>query len=213
MTETRGSGFVRGSGTTATRYRADIGAGSLKVSESRIIATLLLQRVTPVQFDAEISTKNVLQSRSPETARRLALLLHSRLKLMQPNLWKMVANGSAPVATHACLAAAVKHSPLLGDFMDLTLREQYRLFRTALSYPLWDHFVDDCRNRDPARSDWSESTISRLRSTVFAILAQAGYIENVRSLKLQTVYIAKEVLSYLHDQDEQYVLRCIEVGP
>ena len=47
--------------------------------------------------------------------------------------------------------------------------------------------------------EWSESTIDRLRSSVFQILAQAGYIESTRTLKLQTVHIAREVLQYLED--------------
>ena len=54
---------------------------------------------------------------------------------MQPALWEMVRDGSALLATHACLAAAVKHSPLLGDFLDMAVREQYRLFRPSLSNP------------------------------------------------------------------------------
>ena len=62
-------------------------------------------------------------------------------------------------------------------------------------------------------STWSDSTVARLRSTVFQILAQAGYIENTRDLKLQAAFIAKEVLTYLKDHEEQYVLRCIQVGP
>ena len=95
----------------------------------------------------------------------------------------------------------------------MAVREQYRLFRPALSNPIWSHFIEDCRNRDPGMSNWSESTVARLRSTVFAILAQAGYVENTQTLKLQTVYVAKEVLDYLHEQNEQYVLRCIEVRP
>ena len=62
-------------------------------------------------------------------------------------------------------------------------------------------------------SDWSESTIIRIRTAVFAILAQAKYIENTRTLKLQNVNVVSEVLNYLHQNNEQYVLRCIEVQP
>ena len=47
---------------------------------------------------------------------------------------------------------------------------------------------------------WNESTRRRLRSSVFQMLAQAGYIENTRSLKLQTVHIADQVLRYLQGQ-------------
>ncbi len=61
--------------------------------------------------------------------------------------------------------------------------------------------------------EWNKSTIDRLRSTVFQILAQAGYIESTRTLKLQSNHIATEVLRNLRDHDERYVLRCIEVAP
>ena len=60
---------------------------------------------------------------------------------------------------------------------------------------------------------WREATSARLRSSVFQILAQAGYIEHTRTLTLQPVYIASPVLGYLTAHHEQYVLRCIQVGP
>ena len=55
----------------------------------------------------------------------------------------------------------------------------------------------DCRGRDPDMPLWNESTTRRLRSSVFQMLAQAGYIEDTRTLKLQTVHIAAQVLDYL----------------
>lgn len=197
----------------SVRYRATIAASSLKVTESRIIADLLLRGVNGHDWQTELVENNILQIQSEETAKKWGQLLRARLELMQPPLWEMVRDGSVPLATHACLAAAVKHSPLLGDFLDIAVREQYRLFRPALPKHIWEHFIENYCQSDPGMPDWSESTIARLRSTVFAILAQAGYIENTRSLKLQTVHIAREVLNYLHEQDEKYVLRCIEVRP
>jgi len=132
---------------------------------------------------------------------------------MDAELWRLVLDGTGTVATHAVLAAAVKHSPLLGDFLDLVVREQYRLFSTALSNKLWEDYLYDCRGRDPDMPVWNESTRKRLRSSVFQILAQAGYIENTRSKKLQTVHIASQVLRYLVKNKEHYVLRCIQVAP
>jgi hypothetical protein len=60
--------------------------------------------------------------------------------------------------------------------------------------------------------EWSESTITRLRSSVYSILAEAGYIESTKTRKLQRVHIVQPVIRYLEKHDEQYVLRCIEVG-
>ena len=195
------------------RYRADITAGSLKVPESRIVADLLIQGTDEAGWKRAIVDENVLQSKAPKTAMRLRLLLRGRLETMDSDLWSLVRDGSAVVATHACLAAAVKHSPLLGDFLDLVVREQYRLYAEVLNHRLWDEYVAGCQARDPEMPEWSPSTIDRLRSSVFQILAQAGYVESTRTLKLQTVHIAREVLQYLNTRDEQYVLRCIEVGP
>ena len=113
------------------RYHADLTAGSLKVPESRTIADLLLRHAEEAQWNASLYEANVLQVRSPETAKRLARLIRRRLGAMHPVLWQLVRDGSLPVATHACLAAAVKHSALLGDFLDLVVREQYRLFSPA----------------------------------------------------------------------------------
>lgn len=195
------------------RYKADITAGSLKLRESRVIAELLLLNATNQGWQDAIIGKNVLQSRNPETAKRLVRLIRSRLESMDADLWKMVCDGSSRVATHAVLAAAIKNGPLLGDFLDLVVREQYRLFLPSLSKKLWEDYLEGCRGRDSEMPQWNESTRRRLRSSVFQMLAQAGYIENTKTLKLQPVSIAPEVIDFLRVHNEHYVLRCIQVTP
>lgn len=195
------------------RYRADITAGALKVPESRVVADLLLRGVDEEGWRKAIYDENVLQTRSPKTAKRLRTLIRNRLETMTEELWRLVRDGTGDEATHACLAAAVKHSQLLGDYLDLVVREQYQLYAESLSKKQWGQFVEDCRGRDPEMPEWSDSTIGRLRSSVFQILAEAGYIKDTQTAKLQTVHIARPVLRYLENHDEQYVLRCIQVGP
>lgn len=195
------------------RYRADITAGSLKVAESRVIADLLLKQADDAAWKAALGEDNLLQTRSPATAKRIGHLIRRRLESMSSELWRLVRDGNLTVATHACLAAAVKHSALLSDFMDLVLKEQYQIFAEKLTPSMWDDYVADCQSRDPDLGQWSELTIIRLRSSVFQILQQAGYIENTKSLRLQTLHIADDVVKYLKNHDEDSVLRCIEIAP
>lgn len=195
------------------RYSADITAGALKVPESRVVARLLLKGVDDDGWREAIVKENVLQARTTATAIRLARLVRKRLETMDADLWKLVRDGNSTVASHAVLAAAIKHSPLLGDFLDLVVREQFRLFNPKLSNAIWDDFLSDCRGRDSDMPLWSESTRRRLRSSVYQTLAQAGFLENAKSLKLQPVHVAQPVLRYLHDHDEEYVLRCLQVSP
>ena len=181
--------------------------------ESRVIADLLLRNVAKEEWKDAVIRQNVLQARNPTTATRLAKLIRDRLRLMDAELWKLVRDGNSTVSTHAVLAAAVKHSPLLGDFLDLVVREQYRVFNPALSNKLWEEYLDDCRARDPDMPLWNESTRRRLRSSVFQALAQAGFIEDTKTLKLQPVHITPQVIRYLQERGEDYVLRCIQVAP
>ena len=194
-------------------YNAQLTAGALRISESRLIAGLLLDGVSDKEWRQAIYRENVLQTRSPKTAKRISVLIRGRLSKVYPPLLKLIKEGTAVEATHACLASAIKASPLLGDFLDTTLRDQYRMFHEVLSRRLWQDFLQECRGRDPEMPQWSESTIVRVRSSVYSILAEAGYIENTKTRKLQRVHIVKPVLNYLKQYDEDYVLRCIEVAP
>ncbi len=198
---------------TERHYGAELTAGALKILESRIIADLLLRQATSEEWQEILYATNALQTRNKETARRLARLIRQRLELMNADLWRLIRDGSQIVATHACLAAAIKHSALLGDFLDLVVREQYRLFASKLSPTLWEDYLNDCRGRDSAMPFWNDSTRRRLRSSVYQTLAQAGFLDSTRTLRLQPVHIASEVLSYLRDHSEEYVLRCIQVSP
>ncbi len=204
---------IAGEIQTNMRYSADIAAGSLKVSESRVVAGLLLAGIDSEGWKEAILRENVLQARNAATGVRLARLIRQRLELMDAPLWLMVRNGDAVTATHALLAAAVKHSALLGDFLDIVVRERFRLFEAKLSKGVWTEYLEGCRGRDPEMPQWSESTRRRLGSTVFQSLAQTGFLENTKSMVLRPVIIAPDVIRYLCDRNEEYVLRCIQVSP
>ncbi len=194
------------------RYKADLTAGALKLPESRIVADLLLRNLSKAQWKQAILTENVLQAHNPATATRLTSLIRGRLETMDERLWRFVRDGDSIVATQAVFVAAIKYSRLLGDFLDLVVREQFRIFTPTLSNKLWEEYLLECRGRDPEMPEWTPATKDRLRSSVFQILAQVGYIESTRTLKLQTVFLAPQVLYYCQEHQEDYVLRCIQVG-
>ena len=195
-----------------SRYKADIAGGSLKLQESRIVAALLLDGVTDTEWKDAIEVANVLQKRSPGTAKRQASLMRARLETMGPDLWELVRNGSKAIATHALFASAIKHSTLLGDFLDLMVRDQFRMFRQDLPRKLWLDFIDKCQDRDPHMPEWLESTTNKLGDSVYRILAEVGYLMDNQKYILQPVRISGEVMTYLRENEEDYVLRCIQVS-
>ena len=195
-----------------SRYKADIAGGALKLRESRVVAGLLLDGVSDTEWKDAIEVQNVLQKRSPGTAKRQASLMRLRLEMMKPEIWVLVRDGSKIVATHAVFATAIKHSTLLGDFLDLMVRNQFRMFRQDLPRKLWLDFVEKCHDREPNMPEWQESTTNKLGDTVYQILAEVGFLLDNKKYILQPVRISGEVMTYLRDNDEDYVLRCIQVS-
>jgi hypothetical protein len=193
-------------------YTATISSASLRLRECRLVADLLLKGVSKEEWDRAILEDNILQMNSEVGVRRFANQLRNRLEPLGEGLWQMVRDGGRERATQAAFAGAVKHSRLLGDFMDITIREQRALFAKQLEYRMWTEYIEGCRGRDPDMPHWSDSTLARLRSAVFSMLAEAGYLKDTRSLLLQNAFIDDQLAAYLRDRGETYVLRCMEVA-
>ncbi len=192
-------------------YTATITCASLRLRESRIVAGLLLQGVNDEAWKDAIVDQNVLQMGSVESIKKISRLLRARLAPLGEVLWKMIYDGEREQATQATFAGAVKNSRLLGDFMDITMREQRAVFAKNLEHRMWNEYIAGCRGRDPEMPYWSDATVARLRSAVFAMLAEAGYLKDTRSRLLQNVFVDAQLAGYLQNRGETYVLRCMGV--
>ena len=195
------------------RYKANFTKGGLMVAESRIVADLLLKGVDAAGWKQAIEIDNLLRKRSPSTASTKAGLIRARLRTMTEGLWRLTRDGGKPVATHAVFAATVKYSPLLGDFLDLVVRDLYRRFEEALKPYHWDDYIEDCRNRDPAMPDWSAATLEKLRTRAYGMMTEAGYLSDSRTRILKPMSVAPEVARYLKEAGEEPTLRCLRVAP
>ena len=118
----------------------------------------MLQGTNELGWKAALYDQNILQTRNPATARRLALLLRGRLGLMDADLG------------HSCVMAPALWRPmrvwlrrsaqrLAGDFLDLVVREQYQCYAEALSNKLWEAYIVDCQGVT-LRCPWSDATIA-----------------------------------------------------
>ena len=192
-------------------YTATITSASLRLRESRIVSDLLLQAVSDEAWKEAMVEQNMLQMDSVESIKRISRLLRARLEPLGEGLWKMVRDGGREQATQAVFAGAVKNSRLLGDFMDITMRDQRASFAKKLEYRMWNEYIAGCLGRDPDMPHWSDATVARLRSAVFSMLAEADYLKDTRSLLLQNVFVDAGLAAYLRARGETYVLRCMEV--
>jgi hypothetical protein len=193
-----------------TRYNAEIYAGSLLPRESRGIATLLLSKPDQAAWLHAIETENILQKRTPATAVRQARLLRRRLTTLDTGAWKMIAERESEVVIQLLLAAAVKHSLLLGDFMLRVYADRQRRLEPALARTDWQDFLGECEHHDPTVSTWAQSTKNKLFQVILRILVEAKYIDSSKTMKLTPQSVHPDVRRYLRAHDESYVLECLE---
>lgn len=193
-----------------TRYNAEISAGSLMPLESRRIAALLLTNPDAAAWKHAIEVENILQKKTPSTARRQAWLLQRRLLTLDAQAWQMIVERENEVVIQLLVAAAVKHSHLLGDFMLRVYADRQRRLESTLVAIDWQDFLAECAHHDPVVTEWSDTTKAKLFEVIVRVLAESKYLESTRSMKLTPHSLHPEVRRYLSTHEETYVLDCLE---
>ena len=181
--------------------------------ESRRIAAFLLTKPDDGAWRHAIEVENILQKNTPATARRQARLIRRRLLTLDAAGWQMIAQRDQEVAVQMLLAAAVKHSPLLGDFLRQVYADRQRRLEVTLNPSDWPGFLAECAHRDPAVASWSVSTQAKLFQVIVRILTESKYLASPQSMKLTPPDLHPEVRHYLSQRHETYVLQCLERAP
>lgn len=193
-------------------YNAEISAGSLMLPESRRVATLLLAHPTKEQWFEALELDNVLQKKSPATARRQARLIRNRLETLEEEAWTLIAEGSQEVATQLLFAAAIKHSRVLGEFLHDVYGGHLRRLETNLSPAKdWESFMADCLQRDPDVANFSASTKAKMLQVVLRVLAEGKYIDSTRTLRLTPPHLHPDVVRYLKRYEATAVLELMDM--
>ena len=178
-----------------TRYNAEIYVGALLPLESRRIAQLLLTEPDQRAWTHAIEIENILQKRTAATAARQARLLRRRLTTLDAEGWKMIAERESEVVIQMLMAAAVKHSLLLGDFLLRVYANRQRRLEPALARSDWQDFLAECEHHDSSLAGWPQSTKDK---------------DSSKSMKLTPQSLHPDVWRYLSAHNETYVLDCLE---
>ena len=182
------------------------------LSESRRIAILLLTHPSDAEWDHALKNENILQKNTPATAFRQAKLIRNRLVNLDEEGWKLIAEGDMEVSTQLLLAAAIKHSYLLGDFLRDVYTKQLSRMELALNTHLWDGFWVECVHRDAEIDQWSASTRTKLFEVIVRILVEAKYLDSSRKKNLTPPSLHPTVISFLQRHGEFDVIAAMKVS-
>ena len=193
-------------------YNSDLLSGPLQVRESRIIAELLLDQVTPTQWNVAIYEENCLQKNSKITAKRFGDALRKRLERLDPIFWRFIRDGDLELATQTCFAATLERNLLLTEFVESIVADAFTTNTERLASWQWQDFLDECSQRDPRIATWTEASRTRMGQIVFRTLAEYGLLSSNRTLKLQSVRVRPELRTQLEDSMRSRTLNCMSIA-
>jgi len=182
------------------------------VRESRAVADLLLKQANGEQWREAIIENNLLQKKSPASAKRNAQAIRKRLEKLTPEFWRALRDGDDELAVQVSFCAALERNLLLVEFVERVVKDAYLTHTGELDLYTWFEFLDESSHRDPEIGNWTESSKKKMGQVVFRSLAEAGYLSSTRTRKLQHVVVRPEVKVMLEDNYRNRILACMEVS-
>lgn len=178
---------------TAKTYLGDIIGGSIMLRESRLIAQLLLQHPDDEAWERAVVEENLLQKSSVHSAKRMASTVRKRLEAMSDIFWCDLLNAPDDLARQMLMLAVMCQSPVLIDFMATEVADARRMYREAMRSEDWPEFFASRQRVITGLERFSPSSIQKMGSNIFKILADVGYLESARSKRLKAVYLLPEI--------------------
>lgn len=192
-------------------YNAEISAGSLLIPESRRIAELMLSQPGPQAWNDAIVRDNLLQ-KSPSTAKRQAKLIRNRLQTLDAHGLKLVVQSDSELCAQLLMAAALRHSQLMADFMRDVYATDLRQLERSLSHRQWDSFLTDCSHRDEAVTEWATSTRLKLFQVIVRILVETKFLDSTKHMNLTPPMLHPRLHTYLIQLGARDTLSRMELG-
>jgi len=192
------------------QYVGDLIGGSLFVAESRAVAELLLQQPSLEDFNHVIVEDNLLQKNSPQTAKRYAKTIRTRIEPMGETYLNALVTANETVARQLLLAAFLNNSPIAQDFLRYSVADARRAYQEKLSDFSWGDFFDERIRAFPELGKFSETSVKKMGNNLFKALADAGYIDTARKKQLRAVYIEPDVRALLEQQGMTDVIKVMD---
>lgn len=167
------------------------------ITESRVIAESLLKKLPEDEWKSLIVEQNVLQKRSGQTAIRYARTIRRRIEGLGDEFMADLLAASERTYIQMLVMSLLIHSPVVADFMQLTLVEARRTYKPFLTADAWSDFYDMRVRAYAELGNFSESTIKKMGNNVIKALVDSDYLSDSRTKKIQPVYLMPEVKDWL----------------
>ena len=193
------------------KYLGDLIGGSLMIKESQLIADLLLTAPSKEEWDNAIIEQNILQKRSPASAKRNSATIKKRIGFLGNNFLQALTKANHEESSQLMMAAILINSPLLSDFMRTVVMEAKRMYRENINIKDWECFWEDKSRLYPEFAEMSGSSTYKIAQVAFKVMTDAGFLESTKTKLLTNVYITPDVRHLLIEMNKEEIIQAMEV--
>lgn len=158
------------------RYALSFTSGALLTREAVIAAPLFLEVRDWNAVRNRLRAENLLQARTASSGFRLAREVAQRLAVLTDAELDLLQDASPSERGHLMWIAACRRYAFIGDFAEEVVRERFLLLTPTLGYDDFDSFVRGKALWHPELAEVKDTTLQKLRSTVFRMLTEAGLL-------------------------------------
>lgn len=180
------------------RYRLAFSVGGLFLQGASIGAGLYLDQRDWRAVRAAIDADNLLQARTVASAKRLGRELVQRLAELTDDELQLLLDATAAERGHLMWVAACRRYDLIGEFAEEVVRERFLLLTRSLGAEQFEFFVREKSMWHEELSSLADTTLRKLRTTVFLMLREAGLLS--RSGEILPTVLSPRVVRELDKQ-------------
>lgn len=158
------------------RYALSFTSGALLMREALVAAPIYMREHDWVKVRELIEEDNLLQSRTRSSGVRLAREVAQRLSVLSDDEIELLIDATPTERGYLMWAAACRRYDLIGEFAEEVLRERFLVLASTLDYDDFDNFLRGKALWHEEVADLKDSTLRKLRSTVFRMLVEAGLL-------------------------------------
>ena len=177
------------------RYALSFTSGSLLLREALIAAPIYLQEHDWAKVRDIMGSGNLLGSRTVSAGQRTIREVAQRLAVLTDSELELLVDSTTTERGHLLWAAACRRYALIGDFGEEVLRERFLLLAPDLDHSHFDSFIQRKALWHDELSTLKESTLRKLRATVFRMLVEAGLLTD--GGQIQPAVLSARVLDVL----------------
>ena len=187
------------------RYALSFTSGALLAREAVIAAPLFLEVHDWGLVQEQLHSENLLQARTGSSGFRLAREVTQRLSVLTDPELELLREASPSERGHLMWVAACRRYALIGNFAEEVVRERFLLLTPSLGYDDFDSFVRGKSLWHPELAEVKDSTLRKLRSTVFRMLTEAGLFANGEIVSAALSERVREVMDAQLPSDLRYL--------